>query len=451
LVQSTIRQLLSQITMKKLILLLFLALNAFAQNLPSGDPIQAGLSKDGLQRVETFLASQTDKQIIPGSIGMIVRHGKVVYKKAFGKANLETGEAMRTDHLFRMASMTKIVTAIAGLKLYERGLFTMDTPLENILPEFANMQILTGYDSVAHKFITRPAKKKILMKHIFTHTSGIAYPPFATLGHEAYVKANVTFAFPKVKSGLKLSEIIQSAAKLPLTHEPGESWTYGMNLEVLGRVIEVLDGRSFPDFLRQEIFQPLKMNRTFVGVPKEEWKNMTQVYTRDKNGKLAIYTDQVGRDLMGFSTETSMEFWKDTNTSLGLGGTDIISNVDDYARLFQMLLNYGQLDGAQILSKKTVEMIEKPLFDVATKDGVAMGVTGSSQFKAGVTVYVYPEEQAKFETISAGSYFWLGYFGTQFWIDRKEDMIALIFMQVAPEPTGHNKKFRHLVWGSIAK
>ena len=438
--------------MKKLFLLLFCAINVFAQSgLPTGDPIQAGLSKEGIQRVDAFLTSQTDKKIIPGSIGMIVRHGKVVYKKAFGKANLETGEAMRTDHLFRMASMSKIITAVAGLKLYERGLFTMDTPLGDILPEFANMQVLIGYDTVKHEFITRPAKNKILMKHVFTHTSGIAYPPFASLGHEAYVKANITFAFPKVKSGLKLAEIIQSAAKLPLTHEPGESWTYGMNLEVLGRVIEKLDGRSFPDFLRQELFAPLKMNRTYLGVPTEEWKNVTQVYTRKSNGQLGIYTDQVGRDLMGFSTETSMDFWKDTNTQLAMGGTDVMSNVDDYARFFQMLLNYGELDGARILSKKTVEMIEKPLFDVATKDGVAMGVTGRSQFKAGVTVYVYPEEQAKFETISAGSYFWLGYFGTQFWIDRKEDMFSMVFMQLAPEPTGHNGKYRHLVWGSIAK
>ena len=440
--------------MKKLslLLLIFWGFNSLAQNsLPAGDPIQNGLSKEGIQRVDAFLAEQTAKKVIPGSIGMIVRHGKVVYKKAHGKANLETGEAMRTDHLFRMASMSKIITAVAGLKLFERGYFTMDTPLSSILPEFANMQVLTGYDEQKHQFITRPAKNPILMKHLFTHTSGIAYPPFATTGHEGYVKANVTFAFPKVKSGLKLSEIIESAAKLPLTHEPGESWTYGMNLEVLGRVIEKLDGRSFADFLRQEIFTPLKMNRTYVGVPKEEWKNVTQVYTQDANGKFSVYTDEVGRNLMGFSTETSMDFWKDTNTQLAMGGTDVMSNVDDYARFFQMLLNYGQLDGAQILSKKTVEMIEKPLFDVATKDPVSFGVTGSSQYRSGVTVYVYPEEQAKFETISSGSYFWLGYFGTQFWIDRKEDMLAMVFMQLAPETTNHNKRYRHLVWSSIAK
>jgi len=438
--------------MKKITLLLFLALNAFAQNLPTGNPALLGLSKEGLARVDALLAQESENQHIPGSIGMIVRHGKVAYKKAFGKANLETGEAMRTDHLFRMASMTKIISGVAGLKLFERGLFTMDTPLEKILPEFANMQILVGYDTLKHQFITRPAKKKILIKHVFTHTSGIAYPPFSSLGRQGYLNANITMAFPKGDTKLTLADIIRSTAKLPLAHEPGESWTYGMNLEVLGRVIEVLDGRNFADYLRQEIFTPLKMTRTFIGVTSNEWKNMTQVYTQDKSGKKSVYTDEVGKKLLGFSADMSMDFYKNTNTTLAMGGTDVISNVDDYARLFQMLLNYGELDGARILSKKTVEMIEKPLFDVATNDGVGKGqIGGHSQFKAGVTVYVYPEEQVKFETISAGSYYWKGYFGTQFWIDRKEDLFALIFFQLAPEPTRFNEKFRHLVWGSIAK
>lgn len=438
----------------KHILLIFVALfsfGSFAQNLPAGDPVQLGLSKEGLARIDAFMAKESENQHIPGSIGMIVRHGKVAYKKAFGKANLETGEAMRTDHLFRMASMTKIITGVAGLKLFERGLFTMDTPLETILPEFANMQILVGYDTLKHQFITRPAKNKILMKHVFTHTSGIAYPPFSSLGREGYLNAGITIAFPKGDTKLTIAEIIRSVAKLPLVHEPGESWTYGMNLEVLGRVIEVLDGRTFADFLRQEIFTPLKMTRTFVGVTPNEWKNMSQVYTQDKSGKKSVYTDEAGKRLLGFSADMSMDYYKNTNTRLAMGGTDVVSNVDDYARFFQMFLNYGELDGARILSKKTIEMIEKPLFDVATNDGVAKGVTGRSQFKAGVTVYVYPEEQAKFETISAGTYFWKGYFGTQFWVDRKEDMIGMVFLQIAPEPTRFNEKFRHLAWGSIAK
>lgn len=440
--------------MKYLVHLLFVlcSFNAIAQStLTVSDPLQAGFSKEGLHRVDSFLNAQTANKTIPGSVGMIVRHGKVVYKKAFGKANVETNESMRTDHLFRMASMTKIVTAVAALKLYERGLFTMETPLEKILPEFKDMQILVGYDEASKKFITKPAKNKILMKHLFTHSSGIVYPPFATLGKEGYINANVVTAFPKANSNNTLSNIIQGVAKFPLAHEPGESWTYGMNLDVLGRVIEVLDGRSFPDFLRQEIFAPLKMKRTFIGVPKEEWKNLAQVYTRDKSGNLGVFDDVVAKSLLGFASESGMDFWKDNNTKLALGGTDIISNVDDYARFFQMLLNYGQLDGAQIISKKTVEMLERPLMELETKDPISKGVTGSTKYRSGISVYVYPEEQVKFEEISAGTYFWLGYFGTQFWIDRKEDMFAIIMMQIAPENSGHNNKFRHFVWGSIAK
>ena len=388
---------------------------------------------------------------LPGVLATIGRASGMPDVIAVGTQGLGEKTPVNIDTLWRVYSMTKPITGMAAMILVGEGKMKLDQPISEFLPEFANMQILVGYDTLAHKFITRPAKNKILMKHVFTHTSGIAYPPFSNLGREGYLSANVTIAFPKANTKLTLADIAQTTAKLPLVHEPGESWNYGMNLEVLGRVIEVLDGRTFADFLRQEIFAPLKMNRTFVGVPVEEWKNMSQVYTQNKSGKKSVYTDEVGKKLLGFSTEMTMDYYKNTNTPLAMGGTDIISNVDDYARFFQMLLNYGQLDGVQLLSKKTVEMIEKPLFDVATKDGVAMGVTGRSQFKAGVTVYVYPEEQAKFETISAGSYFWLGYFGTQFWIDRKEDMFSMVFMQLAPEPTGHNGKYRHLVWGSIAK
>jgi len=434
------------------LLLLFIGLNVSAQNaLTLGDAQQAGFSKEGLARVDSFLKTETTNKVIPGSIGMIVRNGKVVYKKAFGKANIEKNESMRTDHLFRMASMTKIVTAVAALKLYERGLFTMETPLEQILPEFKEMQVLIGYDEVNKKFITRPAKNKILMKHLFTHTSGVVYPPFATTGKEGYIKSDVPTAFPKAHNNKSLATIIKDAAKLPLAHEPGESWTYGINLDILGRVIEVLDGRSFPDFLRQEIFIPLKMKRTFIGVPSNEWNNLAQVYTKDNSGNFTIYDDGVAKSLLGISTASSMDYWKDTDTKVAFGGSDIVSCVDDYARFFQMILNYGHLDGVQIIGKKTVEMIEKTHYDLETKDPVSFVVAGSTKFRSGISVYVYPEEQVKFEEISAGTYFWLGYFGTQFWIDRKENMFAIIMTQIAPETTGHNNKFRHFVWGSIAK
>lgn len=428
--------------------LLFVSLQTFGQFLPSGDPVQEGLTKEGLQRVSSFLNQAAQEKKIPGSVTMIVRNGKVLFQQASGKANVETGESMRMDHLFRMASMTKFVTTVAALKLFERGLFTMDTPLESILPEFANPVVFIRYDAKKGKFITKPAKNKILMKHVFTHTSGIVYPQFTTDGREGYLKTPIAAAFPAPNAGITLAGEIKKLAKLPLTHEPGESWTYGMNMDVLGRVIEVMTGKSFPQFVREEVLQPLKMNRSFFGVPADEWKNVTQVYTPGEKGFM-VYDTNVLKKLM-FAPETvSMDYYKATNTNMAMGGADLISCAQDYARFLQMILNYGELDGARILSKKTVEMIERPLFEVETKDIVAQGI--SNKIAAGLSVVIYPERLSKFKLISAGTFYWAGYFNTHFWIDRRENMFAIVLSQYTPDPDDHNAKFRHLAWGSIGK
>ena len=234
-----------------LLLVALISFGSLAQNLPAGDPVQLGLSKEGLARVDAFLAKESENQHIPGSIGMIVRHGKVAYKKAFGKANLETGEAMRTDHLFRMASMTKIITGVAGLKLFERGLFTMDTPLETILPEFANMQILVGYDTLKHQFITRPAKNKILMKHVFTHTSGIAYPPFTSLGREGYhrdlqlLKEHLFPAFAELRHCIEMASLMveHMEVKKDLLNDP--KYQYLFSVEEVNKLVN--QGMPFRD------------------------------------------------------------------------------------------------------------------------------------------------------------------------------------------------------------
>lgn len=431
-----------------LALLLFVALQTFAQFLPSGDPIQEGLTKEGLQRVSGFLNQAPADKKIPGSVAMIVRNGKVVFQQASGKATIETGENMRMDHLFRMASMSKFVTTVAALKLFERGLFTMDTPLETILPEFAKSTIFIKYDTKAGKFITKPAKNKILMKHVFTHTSGIVYPQFTSEGREGYMKNPLAAAFPKNGYGVVLEQEIKKLAQLPLTHEPGESWTYGMNMDVLGRVIEVLTGKSFPQFVREEIFQPLKMSRTFYGLPQEEWKNLAQVYTPGEKG-FDVYDDGYLRKYMGAPASVSMDYYKATNTNVAMGGADMISCAQDYARFLQMIMNQGELDGARILSKKTVEMIERTLFEVDTKDLVAQGT--SSKIAAGLSVVIFPERLSKFKLMSAGTYYWSGYFNTHFWMDRTEKMFAIVLTQYTPDPHDHNGQFRHLVWGSIGK
>ncbi len=445
------KQIIQTMKIKFLIILLTvcISISSFSQSyLPKADPASQGLTSEGLGRLSNYLEQSAKDKKVPGSVTVVVRNGKVVFEQASGKANLETGEAMRMDHLFRMASMSKFITTVAALKLFERGLFTMDTPLETFLPEFANQKIYVGYNSKTGKFSTKPAKNKILMKHVFTHTSGIVYPQFVVDGREGYLKANVVAAFPKPNAGVTLEKELKKLAKLPLRHEPGESWTYGMNMDVLGRVIEVLTGKNFPQFMREEIFQPLKMNRTFIGVPENEWKNIAQVYTPTEKG-YSVYDDAAGKKYLAIPDECSTDYYKATNTTVGFGGADVVSCAQDYARFLQMIMNYGELDGARIISKKTVEMIESPLFDVDTKDAVANSF--ATKVQTGLSVVLTPERMSKFTLVSPGTYFWSGYFNTHFWIDRKENMFEIILTQVAPELNHHNIQSRHFVWGSIGK
>ncbi len=426
----------------------FLFLQTYGQYLPSSSPLAEGLTNEGIERVSKFLNEMPAKGQTPGSVTMIVRNGKMVFLQSSGKANLETGEDMREDHLFRMASMTKLVTTVGALKLFEQGYFTMDTPLETFLPEFSNPEIFESYDSKTGKFKTHPAKNKILMKHVFTHTSGITYPPFVSDGREGYLNAGVMASFPKNGANIKVSDELKKLAKLPISHEPGESWTYGMNMDILGRIIEIITGKSLPIYLKEEIFEPLNMNRTYFGVPENEWKNMAEVYATDETG-IHVYTDKDLKKYFNSPNTTSMDYYKNTNTDQVFGGADMISNIKDYSRFLQMIMNNGELDGSRILSKKTIEMLETPLFDVMSEHMVAQ--SHGPRVQAGLSVRIMQDEIAKFQLISTGSYYWSGYFNTQFWMDRKEKMFYIVLRQHTPEPFKQNDRLKHLIWGSIGK
>jgi CubicO group peptidase (beta-lactamase class C family) len=421
----------------------------FAQSfLPIGNPLEEGFSAEGIERISSFLNQMSDQKQVPGSVALVVRNGKVVFNQASGWADMEEKVPMRRDHLFRMASMTKIITTVAALKLFERGYFTMDTPLETFLPEFANPTIFESYDENSGTFTSRPSKNKILMKHVFTHTSGITYPAFVGEGKIGYDQAKIVQAFPKANSNVSVGEELKKLAKLPLAHEPGESWTYGMNMDVLGRVIEVLTGQDYPEFVRDEIFIPLKMNRSYFGVPKKEWKNLAKVYTSSPDG-IRPYEEKDLTNNLSTDQRASLDYYKAENTKVAFGGADMVSCAQDYARFLQMLLNYGSLDGVQILSKKTIEMLETPLFDVHTKDLIAAQY--GPRVQAGLSVRIMQEELAKFQLVSKGSYYWGGYFNTQFWMDRKEQLFYIVLTQYTPDPSDHNNKLKHLVWGSIAE
>ncbi|MED5453728.1 MAG: serine hydrolase domain-containing protein, partial [Verrucomicrobiota bacterium] len=254
------------------------------------------------------------------------------------------------------------------------------------------------------------------MNQLFTHTSGIVYPIFTYKGRAGYMKEKIIDAWPG--EDISLEENIKRLAGVPLAHEPGEGHTYGMNMDVLGRVIEVLDGRPFAKYMREELFRPLKMKDTGFAVPKNKWNRMPSVYTT-KNGKLALFDESVFDEK---APNNKPEWWKRNPDKIALGGAGIISTAYDYARFLQMLVNDGELDGERILGRKTVDMISRGVHqsnpESSTASGLSVGVVINSE------KHLHPESQGSF---NGG-----GYFYTSFWVDPQEKFIGILLSQINP-------------------
>ena len=399
-----------------------------------GTPADAGFIPERLNRIDMAIKSAIENGEVSGTVAIIAKDGVIGYHKAFGKADLETGKDMTTGNLFRIASMSKLMTTVGALILFERGNYDLNTKLSDILPEFKDPDVLEGWDDTKEKFITKKAKKTIRLKNVFTHTSGIGYPGSDPIGREGYLEAEIQSGWPNME--ITLEENIKRLAALPLAHEPGEKWTYGMGMDVLGRMIEVLDGRPFAQFMEEELFEPLGLDDTGFEVPEKDWDSVAQVYTTDDEGKLVIYTQETFDKL---SPHSYKNWWKKDANILANGGAGIISSAYDYARFLQMLVNDGELDGVRILGRKTVELLRRPLFTPY----------GNESTDFGLSVYVVSNTSEAYGTMSIGSYGWGGYFYTSFWIDPREKMVAVIMNQVNPSKSDLNSKFVTLTYSAI--
>ena len=387
-----------------------------SKDLKNSNPSRAGFDSDRLKRIDKMIQDCIDREEVPGAVGILIKDGKIGYHKAFGWADIESKKPLKKDTLFRIASMSKLITTVAALQLFEKAEYNMFTELGSILPEFKEQTVLESWDGEKQAFATQPAKKKIQMNQLFTHTSGIVYPIFTYKGRAGYMKEKIIDAFPG--ENISLEENIKRLAGVPLAHEPGEGQTYGMNMDVLGRVIEVLDGRPFAKYMREEIFTPLNMKDTGFAVPKNKWDRVSSVYTT-KDGKLSLFDESVFDER---APNNKPEWWKRNPDKIALGGAGLISTAIDYALFLQMLVNGGELDGKRILGRKTVEMISRGVHqsnpESSTASGLSVGVVTNSE------KHLHPESQGSF---SGG-----GYFYTSFWVDPKEKFIGILLSQINP-------------------
>ena len=424
--------------MKRLASVLFLMLTtaiAFAQSsktLTPGKPEENGLSSERLARIDQTMNEYLAKGYIPGAVALIVRNGKIVYEKSFGFSDIENKSPLKNDNIFRIASQSKAITSLAVMMLWEEGKFTLDEPISKYIPEFKNPKVLVWFNEKDSSYSAQPAKSEITIRQLLTHSSGISYAAIGTKEFNAiYAKAHVPSGIGIGNTSDVLADKMKILGTLPLRHNPGEQWTYGLNTDLLGYFVEVISGLSFDDFLRQRIFKPLGMNDTYFYLPKEKQSRLVSLYEfkKDKENELikaSVIYDKVDP---GYPNLAGKYF---------SGGAGLSSTVEDYAKFLQLFLNKGEYNGVRLLSRKTVELMltNQLQTPITERFGLGFGLENSEND------YKSP--------YSIGSFSWGGAFSTTYWADPKEKLIAVIYTNIYSNKHGElMEKYKALVYQSI--
>ncbi|QNL52340.1 beta-lactamase family protein [Olivibacter sp. SDN3] len=391
-----------------------------------------GFSNKRLLRIDKLIQQYIDSNWVKGAVGFIAKDGYLVYHKAFGIDDIQRGTPMQGDAIFRIASQTKAITSIAVMMLFEEGKFLLDDPISRYIPAFANPSVLQDFNEADTTYTTIPAKNEITIRHLLTHTSGIDYAQMGSSKMKAiYAKAGIAAGFLPHKQ--LLADAIDTLGKLPLIHHPGEQWTYSLSTDVLGRLVEIISGMSLDEFLTQRLFIPLGMHDTYFHLPEGKRSRLVQVYTEDpENRQIELWKEDT---FPGLTVDYPIN-----NNGYYAGGAGLVSTISDYAIFLQMLINGGVYNGSQLLSRRTVDMI--------TMNQIGEHSLGDNKFGLGFEV-ITKKGMAKLGQ-STGSFAWGGFFGTIFWADPKEKIVALLFIQQHPFSHGElHDKFKALVYQAL--
>lgn len=379
-----------------------------------------------LARLDSVLQKLVDNGTIPHAVTFVAHHGKVIHNKAFGWRNIDAKIPCNKDDYFRLASQTKAITATAVMTLFEEGKILLDDPIKKYIPEFTNPQVLLSFNEKDSTYTSRPASTDITIRHLLTHTSGISYGNGSPLLKIFTKKGIPTLNTLENKT---LSEVIRALATCPLEHDPGTKFTYGMSLDVLGYLIEVVSGIPVDQYFKTRIFEPLGMNNTYFYLPKGKENRMVTLYQKDKNTPLTPNKSQLYQSFPYSGAQTLF------STGAGLSGS-----IEDYARFCQMILNGGEFNGKRILGRKTVElMCRNQVKDLRGEIGFGLAFDD------------FRPEYIHESIASEGSLRWGGMFGTDYVIDPKEDLILLFYINLQPNNTEQDFKvlFHNLVYQAL--
>ena len=380
---------------------------AFGASLPTGAPEQAGFSRERLNRIDAVMREHIAAGRLFGASGLIARNGKVVFQETWGDYKPGT--------IVRMYSMTKAFTGVAAMILFEEGKFSLADPVSKYLPEFAKMSVAQeSFDASGKRtYYTVPAERPITVRDLFRHTSGLDYAgPKDETGEPAYRKLGFDGGNGWVS--FDLAEAVRRLATAPLNHQPGTTFHYGLSIDVLGRLVEVVSGMPLDQFFEERIFRPLSMKDTAFFVPEEKWSRLAVLYTPKRGGGVER------------STAAPQESFKKKPTLL-LGGSGSVSTLEDYARFVTMLANDGELEGVRILGRKSVELMRSDHLGSLARAGLLQEGYG---FGLTFAVNLGPGKSATVG--SEGEYYWGGAAGTSFWIDPKEHLMGVFLINVLP-------------------
>ena len=385
---------------------------------PHARPEDVGLSGDKLAQVDRWMDRLVADGKLPGLSVTVTRRGRVAYTRSTGQSDLARGTPMAADTLVRIYSMTKPLTSVAIMMLYEEGRFQLDDAISRFLPYFANQRVFAGGNR--GKMDTVPAARDITFRDLLTHTSGLTYGFMqATLVDAAYRDNGVDFQ----TADATLGEVVERAAAVPLLAQPGAEWNYSIATDVLGHLVAVISGQSFDSFLQERVIGPLGMTDTSFVVPPEKLSRFAANYVPGADGLALLDDPATSRFLLP--------------GKICSGGGGLVSTTGDYLRFFQMMLNKGALEGTRLLGRKTVELMTsnhlrgdmaamgQPRFSESSYEGVGFGL--------GFSVMLDPARAQVLGT--AGEYAWGGAASTAFWIDPAEEMSVVLLTQLTPSST----------------
>jgi len=379
--------------------------NKKSADLAGNKPESLGFSFQRLDRLHAAMQQQVDEKQLPGIVTILARHGKVVEERTYGKKDLATGAPMTKDTIFRIFSMTKPVTGVAMMILYEEGKWHPSDPVSKYIPEFANLKVFKGVDASGAVLLEDPAHPPT-MRELMTHTAGFTYGFFGN------TPVDKMYNDQHVLQSQTLKDMIDKLAKIPLLYQPGTRWVYSVAMDIQGYIVEKISGQSLPDFMRQRIFAPLAMKDTGFFVPQGKRNRFATLYKEDPKGELIADAAGIAGVPPDFATQPTMPS----------GGGGMVSTAEDYLRFAQMLLNGGELDGVRILAPATVQLM--------TANHLAPNLMTGEAFLGprpglgwGYDCAVFPDPLQADEVVGKGTFYWLGAADTWFWVDPTNDIV----------------------------